>query len=184
MVELSWNTSTMAELYFKQGDSRRAVAIYRHIVREKPDDKKSWQRLQELEHGISEKSVDETRGHAMSFREQMQDVVKAIPGAIACSIMGYDGIAVDTYQVGGEIDIPNLMIEYSVLTKQLRENAQQKADGGDLQELIIHSANLVAMMRVISSEYFLALVLSPNAVLGKARYLMRVRAPKLAKDLV
>ncbi len=38
----------------------------------------------------------------MSFRDHIQRVVDQVPGAIACTIMGFDGIAIDSYDDGGD----------------------------------------------------------------------------------
>ena len=38
-------------------------------------------------------------------------------------------------------------------------------------------------LRVVSPEYFVAVALSPEGNLGKARFLLRLAAPRLAKEL-
>jgi len=52
----------------------------------------------------------------MSFREHLQQVVKNVDGAVACALMGVDGIEVDSEvqeQVG--LDLQTLLVEYSTL---------------------------------------------------------------------
>ena len=44
-------------------------------------------------------------------------------------------------------------------------------------------ANARIVIRVINKGYFVALTLTPNANLGKGRYLLRLLAPKLADEL-
>ena len=39
------------------------------------------------------------------------------------------------------------------------------------------------LIRVINNEYFVAVTLAPDANLGKARFLLRVAAPKLREEL-
>jgi len=41
-------TSTLAEIYYKQGELEEAIKIYEHVVRDSPDDEKSKIRLNEL----------------------------------------------------------------------------------------------------------------------------------------
>lgn len=41
-------TSTLAEIYYKQGELEEAIKIYEHVVRDFPDDEKSKIRLNEL----------------------------------------------------------------------------------------------------------------------------------------
>ena len=60
----------------------------------------------------------------MSFREHLQHVVRHVDGAIACALMGVDGIEVDS-QVQEEIDLDvrTLLVEYSTLFRAARDAA-------------------------------------------------------------
>ncbi len=178
VADLSWDTPTMAELLLKQGHPDRAAEIYRKILRERPDDARARQRLSEIE-----ASTASSRGQPMGFREHIQRIVQSTPGAVACTIMGFDGIAIDTFETGnGEVDIPNLLVEYSAAAQQLRRSAAQ-SPAGVFRELVVQSQLLSAILRPLNEEYFLAVVLAPNALTGKARYLMRVASGPIAKEL-
>jgi predicted regulator of Ras-like GTPase activity (Roadblock/LC7/MglB family) len=177
VAELSFDTPTMAELYFKQGHPRRAAAIYRKLARDRPDDQKTQERLAEIEAALAAQ-----QGDRMSFREHMQHIVESTPGALASVVMGFDGIAIDSFQVGsGELDVPTLMIEYAAAARQL--NRGDVASSGGMQEVTVSGDRHSAIVRPITKEYFLAVILGPNSLLGKARYLMRVAAPLIAKEL-
>lgn len=174
----------MAELYWQQGQPERAIAIYRHVVRERPDDARARARLAELEtaHTGNAGKKDKTMG----FREHIQRVVEQVPGALACAIMGFDGISIDSYEVGGaEVDITTLFTEYASVAHQVRRAFEDptSAAGGSISELTLSSPKFVTVVRPISSEYFVAAVMSPSAMMGKARYLLRIAAPKLVKEL-
>jgi len=169
----------MAELFFKQGHPRRALGIYRKVVRERPHDQAARRRLKELEaHEAQE------RKEPMTFREHMQRIVESVPGATACALMGFDGIAIDSYELGGgELDIPTLLTEYSSAAISLRHTGQQQPAAGSVAEVVIATPNLTTVLRPLNEEYFLAVVLGPQGVPGKARYLMRLAAPQLLKEL-
>ena len=170
----------MAELFLRQGHPARAVAIYRKRVREHPDDAVAAARLRELE-----TSEGSNLGGSMGFREHLQRIVDTTPGAVACTIMGFDGINIDTYQVGdSELDIATLLIEYASATQSLRKTADTIPNVGKIKEVEIAAQGLVAMMRPVTDEIFLGVVLKPDALFGKARYLMRMAAPELAKELL
>lgn len=167
----------MAELFYKQGNTARAVGIYRKVVRERPHDYAVARRLRELEH------LTRRPGETMTFREHMQRIVEAVPGATACALMGFDGIAIDSYEVGGGgLDIPTLLAEYSGAAQLLRHNSGQPAAGG-LTELTITTPHLTAVLRPLNEDYFLAVVLGTGGLSGKARYLMRQAAPDLLREL-
>ena len=120
----------------------------------------------------------------MSFREHIQMIAEGVPGAVTCTVMGVDGIAIDSFERGGaKVDVPTLLAEYSSAVQQLRRGAAQQPETGRIEELVVNSSNLTAVMRLLTEEYFLAVVLNDSSYLGKARYLMRVRAPFILKEL-
>ncbi|MBN1962285.1 MAG: tetratricopeptide repeat protein [Deltaproteobacteria bacterium] len=178
MAELTWNTVTMAELHYKQGHIEQALEIYREVLSREPNNANVQARISELTSILAP-----DRGASMGFREHIQHIVDATPGAVACTIMGFDGIAIDTYQVGGiEIDLPTLLVEYSSATQQLRHNSTQSFTG-PLVEMLIRGELMTTVFRLLTDEYFLAVVLKPSALIGKARYLMRLANGPIAKEL-
>lgn len=119
----------------------------------------------------------------MSFREHLQDVCAGVDGAVACSLMGVDGIEVDTH-VADEtgVDVKSLLVEYSNLFRNAREVADAHEAGG-LAEFSVHTEKLLTVARLVSSEYFMAVALRPEGNVGKARFLLRVTAPKVRSEL-
>jgi predicted regulator of Ras-like GTPase activity (Roadblock/LC7/MglB family) len=119
----------------------------------------------------------------MSFREHLEEVCRSVDGAVACSLMGVDGIEVETHlQDGGEVDVKSLLVEYSGVLRSAREAAEAHAAGG-VAELAISTDKLMAVARIVSPEYFMVVALTPDGNIGKARYLLRVTAPKLKSEL-
>ena len=119
----------------------------------------------------------------MSFREHLEEVCRNVDGAVACSLMGVDGIEVDTHLAdGGELDLKSLLVEYSGVLRSAREAAEAH-EAGDLAEIAISTDKLVAVVRSVSPEYFMVVALTPDGNFGKARYLLRVTAPKLRSEL-
>ena len=120
----------------------------------------------------------------MSFREHIQRIVDEVPGALAGTIMGFDGIPIDTYErQPGEVDIATLLTEYSSATQQVRRAAEELPQAGAISELAIAAENLTALLRPLTAEYFLGVVLRQGGLTGKARFLMRVAAPRLLEEL-
>jgi predicted regulator of Ras-like GTPase activity (Roadblock/LC7/MglB family) len=119
----------------------------------------------------------------MGFREHLQAICKGCEGALACSLMGVDGIEVDTHvEEGGDVDVKSLLVEYSGLFRTAREAAEAHA-AGDITELFIETEKVLTVARLISPEYYMVVALSPGGNLGKARYLLRVTAPRLRSEL-
>jgi predicted regulator of Ras-like GTPase activity (Roadblock/LC7/MglB family) len=118
----------------------------------------------------------------MGFREHLQDICEGVEGAVACSVMGFDGISIDTHEVSaGDLDVPSLLVEYTTLLNQVR-SAAEVLQSGSVRELVVATDRLTALSRPLNSEYYLLLALTPDGNWGKARYLMRVTAPKVQAE--
>ena len=124
----------------------------------------------------------------MSFRETLEQICAQVDGAVAASIMGYDGIAVETHETEGSADgvegvsVSSAMVEYSNIFGQIRTAAAQ-LEAGEASEFAIRAEKLVAVGRSVTPEYFLVVALTPDGNQGKARYALRVGAGKIAADL-
>jgi predicted regulator of Ras-like GTPase activity (Roadblock/LC7/MglB family) len=117
------------------------------------------------------------------FRENLQKVVDNVEGGIAGLLMGFDGIAVETYaKESGSIDITTVGMEFSFILTQVRK-AAEILEVGKVQEIAIRTETVVIIIRVLSAEYFLALAMGPGGNFGKGRYLLRTVAPKLQLEL-
>jgi predicted regulator of Ras-like GTPase activity (Roadblock/LC7/MglB family) len=119
----------------------------------------------------------------MLFRENLSKVVDNVEGGVAGLLMGFDGIAVETYsrpQAG--LDINTIGMEFSFILTQVRKAAEVLEVGG-VQEVAIRAENLSIIVRVLNHDYFLALALGPNGNFGKGRYLLRMVAPKITTEL-
>jgi predicted regulator of Ras-like GTPase activity (Roadblock/LC7/MglB family) len=119
----------------------------------------------------------------MGFREHLQDVCNGVDGAVACSLMGVDGIEVDTHVVGGgDLDVKSLLVEYTSVLRSARDAAEAHQAGG-VSEFSVATDKLTAVARLISPEYFMVVALRPEGNQGKARFLLRVTAPKVVSEL-
>ena len=118
----------------------------------------------------------------MSFREHLEQICRDVDGAVACSLMGVDGIEVDTHVAdAGDLDLKSLLVEYSGVLRSAKDAAEAHAAGG-VAELAIATDKLLAVVRTVSPEYFMVVALTPDGNFGKARYLLRVTAPKLRSE--
>ena len=117
------------------------------------------------------------------FREVLQEVVEQTDGALACLIMDFEGIRLDSYvKPGASIDINTVGAEYSVILKSIHKAASM-LESGEPTEITIQAGKVTMLIRIVNPTYFVALTLQTDANLGKARYLLRTRAPALAKEL-
>ena len=117
------------------------------------------------------------------FAETLRKIVDNVDGGIAAVVMGLDGIPVETYMKQSDrVDVNTVAMEFSFILTQVKK-AGDSLQVGSLEELSVKAQRLVLICRMISPQYFVAVVIAPEGNLGKARYLARVSAPTLAAQL-
>lgn len=118
------------------------------------------------------------------FKDVLRDLVERTEGGIAGLVMGFDGIPVEQYvRNGSSFDVETVGMEYSVLLGQISKAAEQ-LDAGPAREVSIQAERLTTVIRLLNSEYFVALALAPQGNFGKGRFLLRMVTPKLLDELV
>lgn len=124
----------------------------------------------------------------MGFREHLEAVVTSVSGSVACSLVGFDGIAVDTHQPDARaedaaaMDLSSALTEYGNLLGQLKATAQTLKTGA-IGEMSVNTEKVITIMRMVNQDYYVVLALLPDGNYGKGRYALRLAAPKLAKEL-
>jgi predicted regulator of Ras-like GTPase activity (Roadblock/LC7/MglB family) len=122
----------------------------------------------------------------MDFRECLETICGSVDGAIAATLMGIDGLPVESYEAPTDdpptIDVGSLLVEFSTVLGQVRQSAETFS-AGSLTEISIRSEQLTTIIRTLNEEYFVALAMKPAGNTGKGRYLLRIHAPNLLKDL-
>ena len=117
------------------------------------------------------------------FAETLKKVVDNIEGGIAAVIMGLDGIAVDSYvKLDDRVDVNTVAMEFSFILTQVRKAGDSLAVG-NLEELSVKAQRLLLVCRMLSAQYFIAIVMAPEGNFGKARYLARLAQPALVAQL-
>jgi predicted regulator of Ras-like GTPase activity (Roadblock/LC7/MglB family) len=117
------------------------------------------------------------------FQDELRDLVERADGAIASLLMGFDGITVDSYSRGTTaLNVEVIGSEYSVVLGQIKQAAAM-LELGAAQEVAVQAENMTAIIRLLNDEYFVIVALEPSGNLGKARYLLRIQAPKLLEKL-
>lgn len=103
-------------------------------------------------------------------------------GCLGVLIMGTDGIAVEkVWQAASdEANLDVAIAEYtSLLGRAKRINGDLSL--GKLREMTVSTERRVFLLRFVSEDYFLAMILSAEGAFGRGRYEMR-RAELLLKN--
>lgn len=119
----------------------------------------------------------------MVFKEILRDMVESVEGGIGAIIMGYDGIAIEEYvKDAGPFDVQLLAVEYTTLLKEIKRTIEVLKTG-EMEEVSIITGLTRVIVRAISSEFFVVLVLDSEGNYGKGRYLLKRDAIKLRDEL-
>ena len=117
------------------------------------------------------------------FAETLKKVVDNVDGGIAAVIMGLDGIPVETYvKLNDRVDVNTVAMEFSFILSQVRKAGESLAVG-NLEELSVKAQRLLLVCRMLSPQYFMAIVMQPEGNFGKARFLARMAGPALTAQL-
>jgi len=119
------------------------------------------------------------------FKETLRQIVDGTDGAIAGLLMGFDGIAVESYtrdEATGGKDITEIGMEFSVILGSIRRAAETLEAGG-AKEVAIQAEHLTTLIRVVNDDYFIALTMRPDGNPGKGRFVLRTAAPRLMQEL-
>jgi predicted regulator of Ras-like GTPase activity (Roadblock/LC7/MglB family) len=125
----------------------------------------------------------------MGFREHLEAVVTSVSGSVACSLVGFDGIAVDTHQPDARaadaaaMELSAALTEYGNLLGQLKSTVETLKTGA-VGEMSVNTEKVITIMRMVNKDYYVVLALLPDGNYGKGRYALRMAAPKLAKELL
>jgi predicted regulator of Ras-like GTPase activity (Roadblock/LC7/MglB family) len=116
------------------------------------------------------------------FRDNLRRLVEQTPGGVAALLMGFDGIAVESFAAESKQDIQTIGMEFSYILTQVRK-AADTIDAGNVEEVTIRTDRLTLAIRVLSRDYFVALAIAPTGSPGKGGCLLRVTAPKLQAEM-
>jgi predicted regulator of Ras-like GTPase activity (Roadblock/LC7/MglB family) len=117
------------------------------------------------------------------FKDLLRNLVEDTDGAVASILMGFDGIAVESYSRNNSSwNVETVGAEYSAVLGQIKQ-ASTMLDLGTTQEVAVRADTMTTVIRLINDEYFVALALEPSGNLGRARYMLRLKADSLLEQL-
>ncbi len=124
----------------------------------------------------------------MSFESILQSIVDDCGGGVGAALMGADGIPIEqVLSVSAPVgvldeEVSTVGIEFGKILQDIGK-ASDSLEGGALQETIVSVSNFILLFRIVTKEYFLVVVLSPDGNLGKARYLIRKNLLVIRQEL-
>ena len=197
-----FSSSTLAELYYQQGLVDRAVDVYRQLLEQEPQNEKARAaargaaarraRRRRARRSAPRPRADDrrprdaarSRSPAMSlpaFAQVLERVAGSVPETEVLMVIGTDGIPIEKLTVRADPNMEAVAAEHTTL---LRASLAAAADTGlgALQELAITTERLTTLLVAITPEYFLFASLAPGALMGRARFALRLAALALERE--
>lgn len=117
------------------------------------------------------------------FGQTLSDARSRIEGALAISLIGLDGIAVETMKVQDDVPIESLAAELGSFVKSIRLT-NTELHLGDVEQFSLVTDRYVTFLSEVTEEYFVLLVLARDGNYGRARYELSKLKFKLKDELV
>ncbi|HEX8253705.1 MAG TPA: roadblock/LC7 domain-containing protein [Thermoanaerobaculia bacterium] len=102
------------------------------------------------------------------FRTVLSGLQQRIEGALAVSLIGLDGIAVETVGAG-QVPLDVLGAEFGGFVKSIRQT-NTELDTGDVLQFALVTEKYITFLSEVTPEYYILLVLQPDGNYGRARF--------------
>lgn len=116
------------------------------------------------------------------FLERLSQISNRIGGTLALSLVGRDGIPVESVSSNPDLDIEVLAAELVGQIRTLTESYSELAVG-ELRQYTVSTDRLTLMVSSVTSDYYLLLVLGRGGNRGRARFELRRARLLLEEDL-
>jgi predicted regulator of Ras-like GTPase activity (Roadblock/LC7/MglB family) len=116
-----------------------------------------------------------------SFTEALKTVASRVPEMQLVMIMGTDGIPIEKLVVRQDPNMEAVAAEYTTLLRASVAAATDTGLGG-LLELSVVTEKMTTLLVGITPDYYLFAALQPGALVGRARYALRLAGMGLQKE--
>ena len=113
------------------------------------------------------------------FRDVLSGLLQRIEGSIAASLIGLDGIAVESVS-NSRVPLDVLGAEFGGFVKSIR-HADTELDTGEVLQFALVTERYITFLSQVTNEYYILLVLGPDGNYGRARFELS-KAKHLLRD--
>lgn len=117
------------------------------------------------------------------FTELLSDLVKNIDGAVGAAFIDSYGEAVQCISAAEDEDYVKLMGAYQGIALGTSRTIVSSLEGGEIDYCFTAYENASFLVKALENDYFLLLVLSPDANVGKGVYVMNGAADAFNREM-
>jgi len=118
-----------------------------------------------------------------AFTDSLRRVAQRVEGTRTVSLIGADGIPVETHGDVEGLSIETVAAEMGNLLRAAR-NASVAAGTGEIRELAALTETSITVLSRVTEEYYLLLLLARGGNLGRGRFELAKAAATLEKELL
>lgn len=117
------------------------------------------------------------------FQDTLRRIAERVEGAQAVSLVGVDGIPIDSYRTAEGLPVESVAAELGAFVKSAR-GSRSVMDGAPIQQLAILTDRSISILSRVTEEYYLLLLLSSEGNFGRGRFELKKAAVTLEKELL
>lgn len=116
------------------------------------------------------------------FQDTLRRIAERVEGTIAVSLVGTDGIPIDSWGAEDQASLESLSAELGAFVKNSQR--PQNAPTATIEQVSVVSDASVAILSRVTAEYYLLLVLTREGNFGRGRFELRRAGLALEKELL
>ena len=115
------------------------------------------------------------------FADVLRGIARRVPEAEVAMIIGTDGIPIEKLILRPDSNMEAVAAEHTTLLRA-GLSAAEDTGLGSLLELTVVTERMTTLLVAITAEYFVFLSLARGAVLGRARFALRLASLALRRE--
>jgi predicted regulator of Ras-like GTPase activity (Roadblock/LC7/MglB family) len=117
------------------------------------------------------------------FQDTLRRIAERVEGTRAVSLVGVDGIPIDSYGEAQGRSIESFAAELGAFVKAA-QGSHTSLDSSSIQQLALFTDTSIALLSRVTEEYYLLLILSREGSFGRGRFELAKAAIALEKELL
>lgn len=117
------------------------------------------------------------------FAVTLKDIANKLDDLECVMLVGTDGLPIEKVIRKETLNVELLVAEFTSILRNAAQTAMEVEAGG-LDELILLTERVIVLLKAITSEYFLMIILSEGGNIGRARFELKKAKYILEKEFV
>jgi predicted regulator of Ras-like GTPase activity (Roadblock/LC7/MglB family) len=117
------------------------------------------------------------------FAITLKDIADRLNDVECIFLMGIDGLPIEKVIRNESLNVELLIAEFTGILRNTAQTSTE-VEAGNLDELIVMTDRLILLLKSITPEYFIMLILPEGANIGRARFELKKARYVLEKEFV